>query len=51
MAVDQVVLACSTPMKLQITVSRPMNPLDSAVVAVDSIEARHTAIVICDELY
>ena len=48
LAVDPVVLASSTVMKLQTIVSRQINPLDSAVVTVGSIQAGHTANVISD---
>ena len=49
MAVDPVVLAASTIMKLQTIVSRQIDPLDSAVVTVGSIQAGHTANVIPDQ--
>lgn len=47
-AVDPVVLASSIVMKLQTIVSRQINPLDSAVVTVGSIQAGQTANVISD---
>lgn len=46
--VDPVVLASSIVMKLQTIVSRQINPLDSAVVTVGSLQAGHTANVISD---
>lgn len=46
--VDPVVLASSIVMKLQTIVSRQINPLDSAVVTVGSVQAGHTANVISD---
>ena len=47
-AVDPVVLASSIVMKLQTIVSRQINPLDSAVVTVGSVQAGQTANVISD---
>lgn len=46
--VDPVVLASSIVMKLQTIISRKVNPLESAVVTVGSIQAGHTANVISD---
>lgn len=46
--VDPVVLASSIVMKLQTIISRQVNPLDSAVVTVGSIQAGQTANVISD---
>ena len=48
MAVDPVVLASSVVMKLQTIVSRQIDPLDSAVVTVGSVQAGQTANVISD---
>lgn len=47
--VDPVVLASSVVMKLQTIVNRQINPLDSAVVTVGSIQAGQTANVIGDQ--
>ena len=47
-AVDPVVLASSVVMKLQTIVSRQIDPLDSAVVTVGSVQAGQTANVISD---
>ena len=47
-AVDPVVLASSVVMKLQSIVSRQIDPLDSAVVTVGSVQAGQTANVISD---
>ena len=47
-AVDPVVLAASAVMKLQTIVSRQIDPLDSAVVTIGSIQAGQTANVIPD---
>ena len=46
--VDPVVLASSLVMKLQTIVSRRIDPLDSAVVTVGSVEAGQTANIISD---
>ena len=48
-AVDPVVLASSVVMKLQTIVSRQIDPLDSAVVTVGSVQAGQTANVISDQ--
>lgn len=48
MAVDPVVLASSIVMKLHTIVSRQIDPLDSAVVTVGSVQAGQTANVISD---
>ena len=47
-AVDPVILASSVVMKLQTIVSRQINPLDSAVVTVGSVQAGQSANVISD---
>ncbi|OIW32473.1 metal-dependent amidase/aminoacylase/carboxypeptidase [Coniochaeta ligniaria NRRL 30616] len=48
-AVDPVVMACSTVMKLQTIVSREMDPSDTAVVTVGSVQAGKAPNVIPDQ--